>query len=175
MCDVSARLGTVCHEFVIFYFLVFSWAENECGRCQKTHSRGGKVKNDKSDKGGNIFRRVGIVFSITSSHWDFRTYRLVFFQKSRTTHYPCDEVIEKTIPTRRIIWFFDANLVTFVIFHFTATGMRFPASPWSIFGYKKNSKIKNWKFLTNGASTCRDIDCRLLDLKSMQNPLYSVE
>ena len=45
----------------------------------------------------------------------------------------------------------------------------------------KNPKIKNVKFLTNGASTCRDITqirnisfYHLLDLKSMQNPYVFV-
>ena len=39
-------------------------------------------------------------------------------------------------------------------------------------GSGKNPKIKNVKFLTNGPSTRRAIECRLLDLESMQNPLY---
>ena len=52
------------------------------------------------------------------------------------------------------------------------TGMRFSASPTIIFASGKKPKIKNVKFLTNGPSTCRDIECRLLDLESMQNPLY---
>ena len=54
------------------------------------------------------------------------------------------------------------------------TGMRFSASPTIIFAAGKKPKIKNVKFLTNGPTTCRDIECRLLDLESMQNPLYFV-
>ncbi len=83
-------------------------------------------------------------------------------RRSGTKHHPCfkwpcDEVIEKTVPTQRIIEFFHVPLGLFEIYLIQAMGTVFletPASTWAIFFYQVQ---KYSKLLTNGPSTCGDI------------------
>ena len=94
--------------------------------------------------------------------------------RSGSAHQPFiyDELIEKSLTVNTFFAILDAHLGLFYTVSKGGTAIGFPASPTINLGSKKNPKIKNVRFLTNGASTCRDVECRLLDLKSMQNPLY---
>ena len=70
------------------------------------------------------------------------------------------------------IWFFQPNLGVLQQCGCQKPYARFLASFYMYLGSGKNPKIKNVKFLTNGASTCRDItqnrQYHLLDLKTHQ-------